>query len=143
MAERVEGGLALSWIVEWNLADGFHRTAQATVLPEQGADGPRPSTFDLDPFAVQAIPIRLADGTPLWVVDHMDPSGAQRIRLLRVGVGGPVEVGSFPNPFTGYFAVALAADEEADFIIVGPQFDPEPGHVTVRSLFIRVKNTCR
>ena len=81
------------------------------------------------------------DGVPTWVVDHIDPITQQsELRLVRDTPEGVSITRRLPNPYTGFFGALPLAPSEV--LVVGPEFNPDPAHPTVRSLILRLSSSC-
>jgi hypothetical protein len=129
-------GLTLGWVI--GSLDG-RRTAWA-------AEGVRPDapirTFPLGVEAVQVVSLVLDDGRSVWIVHHSPDDGVgQELRVYtRSPDGEPTLIGAFEHPYTGYFGAV--AQDGTDFVVVGPDFSPDPTRPTVRSLVKRMRVSC-
>lgn len=103
----------------------------------------RPAALRIDPGAVHVVPLRLDDGHRLWVTQHADPeSSVEELRVYRYvsSADAPELIGSFPQPFTGFFAAVATTGSE--LVLAGAQISADPAYRVVRSLFLRLSITC-
>jgi hypothetical protein len=129
-------GLTLGWVL--GSLDGT-RTAWA-------AEGVRPDapvrTFPLEVEAVQVASVVLDDGRSVWIVHSSPDDGVgQELRVYtRSPDGEPSLIGAFEHPYTGYFGAVAQGGTE--FVVVGPDFSPDPTRPTVRSLVKHMRVSC-
>jgi hypothetical protein len=127
-----------SMSVGWIALGPEGSTARARVGIAPGRDG---TDVVLDESADQLVTLQ-SGPEPEWIVGHRNLlTGSRELRFLRVDSAGSVErIASVPNPYTGFFSALATGVGEA--LVVGPEFDPDPARPTVRSLIVRLSDTC-
>jgi hypothetical protein len=127
-------GLTVSWTAGGR---GASRTMARVGI---GRDTPG-TIVTLDERANTARAAELADGSPVWVVDHVDTvAAAPELRLLGMRDGQVMRLASLSSPFTAFFNVRAVAPTEV--VVVGPEVRWDSTGVPVRSLILRLSTSC-
>ena len=130
-------GTVLSWYILDHDANPPVYRARAMLHLGETRDGP---IVQLDSVVSRSAPIPGVAGIPLWVTDHIESSQQRTLRFLTEAGGRPVELTSFPNPFTGPFTAA--AHGPSGILISGPLFQADPAYPRLVSLLIRLHVEC-
>jgi len=125
--------------VTWREVSAAGSPAMARV--GVGADHPGELLL-LDPSTEQAKPIGMPDGSPAWVVQHVNAvTGLDELRLLRIEGPGTHIAQRIPYPLRGFYAALATGPDEV--LVTGSEFNPDPAHATVRSLTLRLSSSCQ
>ena len=130
-------GTVLSWYIQDQAVSPPVYRARAMLHLGESRDGP---IIQLDSVVYVSAPIPGVAGIPVWVTDHIESSQQRTVRFLTEAGGRPLELASFPNPFTGPFTAA--AHGTSGILISGPLFHADPDHPRLVSLLIRLHVEC-